>query len=341
MIRGKRPPAGRRTIRERLAALALLAHPPAARTARGDEMTGTLLDASAGSRRRLARELADLARAGLRARAEETARGGAGRLVADGLCLAGVWVMTLDIATLLSWRVRGLEGPLLGWPSIALLAGALAVTLLGFDRLGGATALAWTAFRLPALLHVHPGMLGFVPEILPVLCFAVMVLAPRHRPPDARRLAWLIVPLWLVLTFGPPSAEQSPLLVVGVVVGAIAAVALAAALLPADPRLAIAGAVPLTSVAIAVAASRARRRAADLAHGRGHPGRPRDHTHPNPPSHLKGTVPFRFVLGVSRWLPRLSVACHDIHEPSSSRASTTSTRGARNAGRSTSTIATA
>ena len=143
------------------------------------------------------------------ARAEETARASPGRPVADGLCVAGAWVMTLDVATLLSWRVRGLAGPLLGWPSIALVTGALVVALIGFDRLAGATALLWTAGRLPALSHYHPGMLGPVPEILPALCFSVMVLAPRRRSPDARRLAWLIAPLWLVLTFGPRARSRT------------------------------------------------------------------------------------------------------------------------------------
>jgi hypothetical protein len=236
-------------IRERLAAVALLAYPPPTRAARGEEMAGTLLDAGAGSRRRLARELAGLVRAGLRARGEETAR--AGRLVGDGVCLAGAWVMTLDLATLLAWRERGFDGPLLGWPSIALLAAALALALVGFDRLAGAAALAWTGFRLPALSHLHPVLLGLVPEILPALCFAVLVLAPRRRAPAPRRLGWLIVPVWLALALGP----HNPLLVAGVALGAIAAVALALASLPVDPRLAIAGALPLTSVAIGVAAT--------------------------------------------------------------------------------------
>jgi hypothetical protein len=231
--------------------VALLAYPPAARAAHGEEMAGTLLDASAGSRRRLVRELADLTRAGLRARGEETARAGAGRLVVDGVCFAGAWVMTLDLATLLAWRQRGFDGPLLGWPSIALLAAALALALVGVDRLAGGAALAWTAFRLPALSDLHPGLLGLVPKVLPALCFALMVLAPRRRAPDLRGLAWLVVPAWLALALGP----HNPLLLAGVALGVIAAAALALALLPTDPRLAIAGAIPLTSVAIGVAAT--------------------------------------------------------------------------------------
>lgn len=242
-------------IRERLAALALWAYPAGLRSARGDEMLGTVLDASAGSLRGFARELADLVRLGLRARGELAARVGAARLVADGVCLAGTWLMTLDFATLLAQRQRGLGGPLLGWPSIALIGAALMLALVGVDRVAGAAALAWTAFRLPALSELHPGLLGLLPEVVPAVCFAVMVLAPRRRSADPRGLAWLIVPVWLVLALGPPPFEQNPLLVAGVALGAIAVVALAVVLLPTDPRLAIAGALPLSNLAIGVAQS--------------------------------------------------------------------------------------
>jgi hypothetical protein len=228
--------------REGIAAIALLAYPPAVRAVRGDEMLATLLDASAGSGRRFAREVVDLVRVGLRARATETARAGTGRLVADGLCLAAVWVMTLDLSTLLAQRYRGMHDPLLAWPSIALLAGLLALALIGFDRLAGVGALAWTALRMP---HLGP----FAPEVLPVVCFAVMLLAPRRRPMDVRRLAWLLVPAGLVVAFGP---GDNVLAVALVALAALLVVAFAVALLPTDPRIAIAGAVPLSNLAVAV-----------------------------------------------------------------------------------------
>ena len=196
--------------RERLAVVALQAYPAAGRAERGEEMLATLLDASAGSRRRFAREVIDLARLGLRARATQTATAGAGRLVADGVCLAGVWLMTVDLVTLVSWRYRGMHGPLLGWPSIALLAAALALALIGADRLAGAGALVWTALRLPELLLYHPGSAGVVVEVLPALCFAVMALAPRRRALDLSRLAWLLVPVALVAICGPPKDEHTP-----------------------------------------------------------------------------------------------------------------------------------
>jgi hypothetical protein len=240
-------------IRERVAAVALLAYPPAARAARGDEMLATLLDSSAGSGPRFAREVVDLVRLGLRARGAETASAGMRRVIADGLCLAGAWFMTLDLSTLLSQRARGMHDPLLSSASLVLLAAVLAVTLVGFDRLAGAGALVWTALRFPLLLDAHPGIAGVAPEVLPIACFTVMLLAPRRRAPDLRRLAWLIVPATLVATLAPAHGDQSPMLLAAVALAAILVTVAAAATLTTDPRLAIAGAVPATCLGIQVA----------------------------------------------------------------------------------------
>jgi hypothetical protein len=238
--------------RERIAGLALLSYPSGAREARGEEMLATLHDVSAGSRRGFAREIADLVRLGLRLRATATATVGARRLIADGLCLAAAWIMTLDASTLVTQRARGMHDPLLAPAPLALLVAALALALIGRDRLAGAAALAWTALRLPTLWDHHPGILNLVPELLPILCFCVMVLAPRRRATDPRRLAWLIVPATLVLTLAPPNGERSPLLLAYVALGAILVTAFALAMLPTDPRLAIAGAVSLSTLGISV-----------------------------------------------------------------------------------------
>jgi hypothetical protein len=133
--------------RARIGGLALLSYPAAARDARGEEMLATLHDVSAGSRRGFAREIADLMRLGLRTRATATASVGARRLIADGLCLAGIWLMTLDLTTLMAQRARGMHDPLLAPAPLVLLMVALAVALIGRDRVAGAAALAWTALR--------------------------------------------------------------------------------------------------------------------------------------------------------------------------------------------------
>ena len=232
--------------REWIAGFALLSYPADAREARGEEMLATLQDVSAGSRRGFAREIADLVRLGLRTRATSTASVGARRLIADGLCLAAVWLMTLDVSTLVTQRARGMHDPLLAPAPLGLLVAALALGLVGRDRL------AWTALRMPSLWEHHPGIVNLAPELLPILCFGVMVLAPRRRTTDLRRLGWLIVPATLVLTLAPPNDERSPLLLAYVVLAAILVTAFALAMLPTDPRLAIAGAVSLSTLGVAV-----------------------------------------------------------------------------------------
>jgi hypothetical protein len=238
--------------RARIAGLALLAYPTGARQARGEEMLATLHDVSAGSRRGFAHEIVDLVRLGLRTRATSTASVGARRLLADGLCLAGVWLMTLDLSTLMAQRARGMHDALLAPAPLVLLLAALAVALVGRDRMAGAAALTWTALRMPTLWDYHPGIVNLAPEALPIACFCVMVLAPRRRTVDLRRLGWLIVPATLVLTLGPPNGEQSPLLLAYVALGAILVTVFALAMLPTDPRVAIAGAVSLSTLGVSV-----------------------------------------------------------------------------------------
>jgi hypothetical protein len=211
-------------------------------------MLDTLLQASAASPRRFAREIVDLVRAGMRARATQIAGVGTGRLCADGLCLAACWVMTLDLSTLLAQRARGMHDPLLAWPSVASLAALLALALVGLDRLAGTGALVWTALRIPELMDRHPGLVGLVPEALPIICFAVMIVAPRRRAPDVHRLAWLVVPAVLVIALGP--REHNPILVAGVLLAVILTATFALSMLSLDPRVAIAGAVPLSTLAI-------------------------------------------------------------------------------------------
>jgi hypothetical protein len=242
--------------RERMTRAALLAHPLDVRDGVGGEMTATLLDVSAGSRTRFTRELAGLVRAGLRVRGQRKAANGARRTLADGLCLAGVWFMTLDLSTLLAQTVRGFHDPLLAPWSLVLLGVALALALVGHDRLAGVAALAWTATRFPLLMDHHPGMGAVVLAVtLPsVACFAALAVAPRRRAPDPRRLAWLVVPGTLVATFGPPPYDQSPLLLALVTIAVVLVVAYALMTLTTDPRVAIAGAIPLATVTAGSAA---------------------------------------------------------------------------------------
>jgi hypothetical protein len=242
--------------REGVTRMALTAYPAEIRDARGEEMLAVVLDASAGRSRTsgFAREIAHLVRAGLRLRAVATARVGPSRLVADGACLAAAWILALDLATLLGQRVRGLsdaDALLAPW-SIALLAVVLAAVLVGFDRVGGVGALLWTASRTPALLDDVSAGRVLVAAIVPVACFAVLIAAPRRRGLDVRRIAWLALPVALAAVLGPPRWEQNGVLVAVVWLLALGTVVAAIALLPTDPRLALAGAFPLSDLTIGV-----------------------------------------------------------------------------------------
>src|SRR6185503_8740008 len=127
---------------------------------------------------------AGLTRAGLRERATRIATVGPARLILDGFCLAAVWSMTFDLAVTLSQRYgREMHDPLLIWPLTAMLAVAVCLAFVGYDR--------------PAA----------------VALYAVLVLRPRRRERDLRGLVYLAVPLGLFATFGPPNYEQSPLMI--------------------------------------------------------------------------------------------------------------------------------
>ena len=210
-------------------------------------MLSTLLDASASSRTRFVREIVALVLSGLRARATQTAEPGARRLVADGFCLAGVWLLTLFLSSDVGNRIRG---RLPGYPwhlftpwSLGLLCAALALALIGRDRLAGATALLFTASIIHDPAHYDLTNGGRVSFLVPVICFGVLLLAPRRRKPDARRLAWLVVTAALALISSTADDTTAAVLILAL----IFLVPPALALLPINPRfLAIACALPAT-----------------------------------------------------------------------------------------------
>jgi len=227
-------------MRERLTRAALRAFPPAIRSARGPEMLGTLLDASAASHTRFAREIVDLVRSGLRARATQTAQAGATRLVADGFCLAAVWLLTLFLAADVGNRIRG---PLPGGPaalvsswSLALLGAALVLALIGSDRLAGAAGLLFTAsvFEDPARYDLTGT--ARLPLLVPLVCFGALLLAPRRRRPSTRRLAWLVLAAGLAVAASRTDDSIAAVALIGLIVFAPPAFAR----LHTDPRQAIA-----------------------------------------------------------------------------------------------------
>ena len=182
-------------MRERLARAALLAYPRCVRRDRGREMIDTLLDASADSVARFVRELAGLARGGLLARAQETLGAGAARVSADGLCLAAVWLVTLFLTSGVGMRIRG---PQFGFSwdplsplSLSLLGVALVLALVGYDRLAAVAALTFLASAVGGAARYDLTNSNRIPLLVPLVCFSALLVMPRRRPRDTRRLLWL------------------------------------------------------------------------------------------------------------------------------------------------------
>lgn len=231
--------------REQIAALALRAYPERVRATRGPEMLATLLDTSEGSMLALTREIADLLRSGLRLRSRATAAHGLARLVADGFCLGAM----LAIAARISTSVGFQPGRWQFW----LIAAALALALVGYDRIAGLVGLGWILLTNPVDPfggHVVTVYRTAVPLVLALdlglaVPLLVMVLAPRRRPREYRRLLWLA-------PVGAVGWAWS--LGTGAYVVAIFGVSLAGlASLPANPRLAIAVSLWWTSIAVELA----------------------------------------------------------------------------------------
>jgi hypothetical protein len=227
------------SARERLArAAAWLLAPPE----RG-EPVHTALDASQGSMPRFVRELAGLTWYGYRRRATDIVNTPASRVFADGLAQGAVWILVFELADLLAHLRIGGHGPLDSWPAALLLALALALALSGLDRLAGLAGLGWVVVWTP-ILGQYRTPAGLTALLVPLLGFLVLVVAPRRRTLDPRRLLWLALPVALVLTTGPGSSGAFLvwLPVVLLVLGA------AMLMLPTDPRLALAAAMPITYV---------------------------------------------------------------------------------------------
>lgn len=229
---------------EWVGSLVLRAYPRSVRAARGEEMLGTLLDAGEDSTIAFVRGSRSLLVGGALERARANAQIGAGRLVADGFCLAAVlWSVLQELGYLTA------HFELVPIWAVVVMAGVPVFALLGHDRLAGLCGIAVAGFVLtrdygvplagpePVLLG-HPGLVFFLDKWLgPLVCFVIMVLKPRIRTHDPRRLIWL-TPM-LVLLAAPPLVVLIP-----VTMGLYFVLPLAGIiLLPIDPRIGIASAV--------------------------------------------------------------------------------------------------
>ena len=249
---------------EWMARLAVRAYPAEVRAERGAEMAGAAVDAGAGSRWRFGREVLALAGHGLHRRAVDVARVGPRRLIADGLVRGGLWIMLLELVTLLPERFTDTDEDFLtGIPMLLLLGAAVVLAMARLDRPAGLLGLAWVAWRLPLLLDAvrHERLAGVVTShALLAICCGVMLLAPRRR--RLRGLVWLAVPAACVasLTYSfsvivessnPISRTTETELLLADLVQEVWLLALllwlgwALIALPTDPRLAVTGSTPI------------------------------------------------------------------------------------------------
>lgn len=237
-----------------IGSLALRTYPPSIRAARGEEMLGTLLDAGDDSTGAFIRGCASLVIGGLRERARENVRIGAGRLIADAFCLAAV---LCSLTKVLSWHpVPPGYGEASSLSALVLLAGVLVFALVGRDRLGGMCGVAAAAITLinaSTVEHAVPSQYFVDSWLVPLVCFAVMAFKPRIRSHNPRKLLWLIPGTVVFAAFliphiagpgvtGDDLLFRIPQLVAGVLV-LFGLPLIGIFMLPIDPRLAIASAV--------------------------------------------------------------------------------------------------
>jgi hypothetical protein len=189
----------------------------------------------------------------MRSRAALTSDAGARRVVADGVCLAAVYFLTLFLSSEIGNKIRGFD-PLGPWQplravSLGVLGAALALALVGFDRVAGAVALLFVATLLTDPAWRDQTIERREMMVVLVICFIGLALAPRRRKPSYRRLSWLAVTAALGIA---SSATDDPVAAV-VVIGLIFLAPASLAMLRSNPRLAIACALPLTSFGIHMA----------------------------------------------------------------------------------------
>jgi hypothetical protein len=165
-----------------------------------------------------------------------TANLGTRRLIADGCSQA--------VAVLIVWLLRNGVLAATRYPAAAsarstvaliVLGVLLTLTVVGYDRLAGVCGFVLTVGLL-LLADPHAPLrtrsVTLAITLVPIICFAVMALAPRVSRPNPRRLLWL-APAAAVAAILPSSQAGG--------LAFLAVISLAALVrLPADPRLAFA-----------------------------------------------------------------------------------------------------
>jgi hypothetical protein len=216
----------------------LLAYPPEYRAVHGEEIIGTLLEASPPTQRLPSRrEATGLLLGGLRTRARQAAAASPPRVWTDGLQLGGLLIVLANLSQALElarppWTALiavGAVAVLRGWIRSAVVATALAALVAARPLL--------PPVELPWWLPGYGDWSAVARYAVPVVVLAVLAWpqAGRARP---RSWWWLLLP---VVHMALPPVEQ-PWLVAGLGAGLLGLV-LVVAVGALDPRPAVAAAV--------------------------------------------------------------------------------------------------
>jgi hypothetical protein len=197
-------------IREQIARAAVRAYPQTLRTASDQELVATLLEAGDRSSISFLRELVSLVVAGVVGRS----RRDASRPLSSAAADAVKWA---SIVSVVWWMFEMLDqGDYIVWPSSASSlwtdifgpALVLACFTVGRERIAGLLGVVWLGSRLDQLLSQFPwlGHFSFLwipPEewgllqiVVPLVGFAVMLLAPRRGISTERTLWLLLLPVF-------------------------------------------------------------------------------------------------------------------------------------------------
>jgi hypothetical protein len=176
-------------------------YPTDIRESAGNELVGTLLDASDESRSAYVRQLISLVRSGLLARARSELRQPLARIAAGTLCCVAVMTVMYEsvegIGITLRWG--GTWGGSTETLLYSYIIPALILVLftLRRNRITGILGLAWLAI----FLHQHPLLpLSVFLETIPLQAagFALLAIKPRERLPAGRFLWPVPAIVWLL-----------------------------------------------------------------------------------------------------------------------------------------------
>jgi hypothetical protein len=229
-------------IRRRLIHAALLAYPPATRSARGAEMRDTLLEATDGHRGAFIWQMLSLIRVGVSERAREGAGATVARTLADSCKLASILFVVLWLLRLIELHGHVWRG---GQPVTVTLVGLLAAVvawLLARQRIAGILGAASTILLLLNWRRLGgPDPISLLIALMPG--FVIMSVAPARRRPSSVAVAGLAALIGVSVILAPGGQGGWSIALLGASVAGLL-------IFVVQPRLAIAAAIIWTSVGV-------------------------------------------------------------------------------------------